>query len=167
MADPAPTDRQHAWKLALLVVPALITGVSSYLKSRDEAKTQANASYTALRDEVVALQKELATVKAHSSDWEVRVAELEAASETPYLARTPRRHKARPVASNVVVITSSSDAGVSLAVAGGDAGLVVGAVADQNEPGPLPKLIHRKLPASLDEAVDEYQHPKKQQHLLQ
>lgn len=170
MADPAPTDRQNAWKLALLVVPALITGTSSYLKSRDESKTQGNASYTALRDEIVALQKEVATVKAHSGEWEARVAELEASAETPYLARTPRRHKARAGglgASGPVVLAPSADAGVPLAIAVGDAGMVVGAVVDEGEPGALPKVIHRKLPASLDDVVDEFQHPKKQQHMLQ
>jgi hypothetical protein len=42
---PQPTyDKKKLWKLALLVVPALLSGASSYLKSRAEATEQDKAT---------------------------------------------------------------------------------------------------------------------------
>lgn len=172
--EPAATVRQNVWKLLFLAVPALITGGFSYLKSRQEATSQTNASYTTLRDEVVALQKELSAVKEHSSGLEAQVVEmrgdLEAVASHPFMAQPPHHHKARtlpPSAATALAIRSSVDAGFSFEVVPSDAGMLIGVAADDDAPEALPKFLHRKLPTSLDEVVDEFQNPKKQQHMLQ
>lgn len=178
MADPANmepslTDRQNAWKLMFFVVPALITGGFSYLKSR-EAKSTADASYTTLSEEVVALQKELALVKDHAVGMETLVGELQGDLETiashPYLAHTSHHaHKPHLSSATVVTVNSTPDAGNSILLAEPvPTGAQLGPVPSEAvEPPSIPKFIHRKLPTSLDEAVEEFQNPKKQQHVLQ
>lgn len=171
--EPALTDRQNVWKLLFLVVPALVTSGFSYLKSRQEATSQTKASYTTLRDEVVALQKELAIVKTHSSDLEVQVVamkeDLETVASHPFLAQPlHQHHKAHQQALSTAMIVSSVDAGFSFEVELSDAGFLLGALPDEEDaPGMLPQFVHRKLPTNLDEVIDEFQNPKKQQHVLQ
>lgn len=49
-------DKRNLWKLALICVPALISGVSSYAKSRAEATDQAKATFEHIEADIDMLQ---------------------------------------------------------------------------------------------------------------
>jgi len=55
-------DKKKLWKLLLLVVPALISGASSYLKSRAEATDQAKATFEHMEADIDALQEAVSKV---------------------------------------------------------------------------------------------------------
>ena len=67
MSEVTPTyDKRKMWKLVLLVVPAIISGASSYAKSRAEATDQAKAAFEHIEKVLDGLEADRDAVKAEN-----------------------------------------------------------------------------------------------------
>jgi len=119
-AETTPTyDKRKLWKLALLCVPAVISGVSSYAKSSTEATDQAKATFEHIETDIDALQADMLKYREASFVLSAQVTvlkeQLDAANKR---AEDSRHWAAAPAAVSPVLIAPAATGGT-----GGGGGL--------------------------------------------
>lgn len=133
-------NQKKGWTMALVVVPALISGFFSYAGARSEAKDESKASYEALRGAFEDLKKDSDENRKH-----VFVLEGQLKILTDLVEKSNQRVSLAPGLHPLIPIRPSADAGVD-----GDG------IHDKPEP-----FVHRKsdntaLPTNFEDVVQRY-----------
>lgn len=135
-----------AGKLALIAVPALISGVTSYMKSKVEAEATGKASYETLQKAFVDLHEDFDALQKRTEGLEGQLAEVRKEKERPVLLRAP------PVMSGPPLVLSAPDAGTG-SIGIGSIGVMGHGIGSSK---PVLKKKHLDLPEKFEDAVQQY-----------
>lgn len=166
-AEPAESplvDKKRLWKLALIAVPALISGATSYLKSRAEATDQAKASYEALSKAVTQLQAETKSTQEENLVLKTQVGLLKELFDpakregTIGLGKVGTLGRGGGTGSGYGSGSGGLGSGKKAAKPASDAGTDGDGIAEIPPAKSEPPM--QQLPASLDTVVQEYKSKK-------
>jgi len=143
-------DKKKLWKLVLLVVPALLSGASSYAKSRAEATDQAKATFEHMETDIDALQEAVAKVVEVNYVQTAEIAVLKEQLEAANKRAEAAHHWAAMPPAALPMAKPPRPADIDSADADG--------IPDAPKAGP--DSFQRRKPTSFDSVVQSYKSKK-------